>query len=262
MHILFIGYGKTSQRVAKKLFAEGHTITAVSVSKKNDAVASHLQQDVHHLNLSAIKPVDYVYIALSPKYTQDYQNIYLDSVHPILSALKQHPIKRLIILSSTRVYNGYVEQEITDNTVPLPNDEQGNVLYKMEQEYQKAYSKNCIIVRPTGIYGTSIARMQKMANATTHYTSEHWSNRIHIDDLSDFLAMLVTVKHVYNSYIVTDNKPYPLHEIIWWFQKKLNLPLLNYVPQQKTGKKIKASRMYKHFKLTHHDCFKVYDSFF
>ncbi|EOR10072.1 hypothetical protein F896_00192 [Acinetobacter genomosp. 15BJ] len=30
MHILFIGYGKTSQRVAKHLFEQGHHISTIS----------------------------------------------------------------------------------------------------------------------------------------------------------------------------------------------------------------------------------------
>ncbi len=34
MHILFIGYGKTSQRVAKQLFETGHQITTISRSEK------------------------------------------------------------------------------------------------------------------------------------------------------------------------------------------------------------------------------------
>ncbi len=36
MHILFIGYGKTSQRVAKQLFEKGHQITTISRSEKTD----------------------------------------------------------------------------------------------------------------------------------------------------------------------------------------------------------------------------------
>ena len=66
MHILFIGYGKTSQRVAKQLFEQGHQITTISQSPKTDVWAQHLIQDVHQLNLSQIPPVDAVYILLSP----------------------------------------------------------------------------------------------------------------------------------------------------------------------------------------------------
>ena len=62
MHILFIGYGKTSQRVAKQLFQQGHQITTISRSPKSDDWAKHLTQDIHQLDLSQVAPIDAVYI--------------------------------------------------------------------------------------------------------------------------------------------------------------------------------------------------------
>lgn len=50
MHILFIGYGKTSQRVAKQLFQQDHQITTVSRSAKDDDFAQHLIQDIQQLD--------------------------------------------------------------------------------------------------------------------------------------------------------------------------------------------------------------------
>ena len=62
MHILFIGYGKTSQRVAKQLFQQGHQITTISRSPKSDDWAEHLIQDIHQLDLSQVAPIDAVYV--------------------------------------------------------------------------------------------------------------------------------------------------------------------------------------------------------
>ena len=42
MHILFIGYGKTSTRVAKQLFQQGHQITTISQSPKTDVYANRI----------------------------------------------------------------------------------------------------------------------------------------------------------------------------------------------------------------------------
>jgi hypothetical protein len=67
MHIVFIGYGKTSQRVAKQLFAQGHQISTISRSPKTDPFAQHYVQDVHHLDLSTFAPIDWVYVLLSPE---------------------------------------------------------------------------------------------------------------------------------------------------------------------------------------------------
>lgn len=249
MHILFIGYGKTSQRVAKQLFQHDHQITTVSRSAKEDDFAEHLIQDIHQLDLSQIQPVDAVYVLLAPSRNttlssiEAYQQTYVDSILPIVHALKIHPVKRIIVVSSTRVYGENKGEVINDNSPILPNDEQGHLLLKMEQLWQVAYPEQCVIVRPAGIYGTSTARMVKLAETTKTYPNIHWSNRIHIDDLANFLVFLLHVEHPEKSYICTNNHPQPLHEMILKIQRELGLPELVLESERETGKRIFAGRL-------------------
>ena len=112
----------------------------------------------------------------------------------------------------------------------------------MEALWQQAYPNECVIVRPTGIYGTSSARMVKLAETTKTYPNIHWSNRIHIDDLANFLAHLLHVEHLEKSYICTNNMPQPLHEKILKIQRELGLPELALESERETGKKIFAER--------------------
>src|SRR5699024_9256833 len=140
-----------------------------------------------------------------------------------------------------------------------PIDEQGRLLRQMERLYQQAFPKQSIIIRPTGIYGTSVTRMIKLAEITKSYPQIHYSNRIHIDDLARFLAQLIHVEHPENSYIVSNNQPIPLHETIQWFQRQLNLPELVLDSEALSGKRIYATRMEKTgFELEHEDCFGDY----
>ena len=249
MHILFIGYGKTSQRVAKQLFQQDHQITTVSRSLKDDVFAEHLQQDIHQLDLSKIEPVDMAYVLLAPSRSselssaENYQKTYVDSVQPIVRALKAYPVQRIIVVSSTRVYGEDQGQIINDDSPIIPKDEQGHLLLKMEQLWQQAYPEQVIIVRPTGIYGTSNARMYKLAETTKSYPNIHWSNRIHIDDLARFLAHLIHVEHPEKSYVCTNNQPEPLHERILNIQKELGLPELVLESEVETGKRIFSERM-------------------
>ena len=249
MHILFIGYGKTSQRVAKTLFQQQHQITTISQTPKTDDFAMHLIQEVHQLDLSHIAPVDIVYVLLAPKYdtTQNsieaYRHTYVESVTPIVQALKDHPVQRVIMVSSTRVYGENNGERIDDNTVPVPCDEQGGLLLKMEQRWQQAYPEKCIVVRPTGIYDGLSPRMIKLAETTKTFPNIHWSNRIHINDLAAFVAHLLHVKHPEKTYICSDNKPTPLHERILNIQRELGLPELVLESDKETGKKIFAERM-------------------
>ena len=261
MHILFIGYGKTSWRVAKQLFEQGHQITTISQSAKMDEYATHLIQDVHQLNLAHIPPIDWVYVLLSPNEStpEAYQRVYVDSVQPISKALKQHPVQKVVVVSSTRVYGENHGERIDDEAEMKPNDEQGRLLLKMEQLWQQAYPSASIIIRPTGIYGTSVARMLKLAEKTKTYPNLHWSNRIHIDDLANFLAHLLHVEHAEKSYIVSNNQPSLLHETIQWFQRHLHLPELVLQSDGCSGKRIYATRMAEMgFQLQHKDCFEDY----
>lgn len=261
MHILFIGYGKTSERVAKQLFEQGHQISTISQSPKTDSFATHLIQDVHTLDLSAVAPIDWVYVLLSPKQSgvEAYQHIYLDSVQPIVTALKFHPVKRMVVVSSTRVYGQNAGESVDDETEIYPNDVQGEILHQMEQVYLAAYPEQCTIIRPSGIYGASVARMQKMAASMTSYPNLHWSNRIHIEDLSRFLAQMIHVEHPDSSYILTNNQPRLLHEVLQWFQQQMGVPILKVESDRVTGKKLYATRIEKMgFELQYPDCFQDY----
>ncbi|MDM1754800.1 NAD(P)H-binding protein [Acinetobacter towneri] len=251
MHILFIGYGKTSQRVAKQLFTLGHQITTISRSPKTDHDMTHLLQDIQQLDLSQIQPVDAVYVLLAPSRNtalssiETYQQTYVNSVPSIVAALKDHPVKRIIVVSSTRVYGEKAGERIDDETVPKPKDVQGQLLLQMEHLWQQAYPEQCVIVRPSGIYGASVARMLKLAESTISYPNIHWSNRIHIDDLASFLAYLLHVEHPEPVYICSNNQAQPLHEMILKIQREFNLPELVLESMRETGKRIFATRMEK-----------------
>lgn len=253
MHVLFMGYGQTSQRVAETLFQQQHQITTISRSTKRADGATHLIQDVHQPDLSQLAPIDVVYVLLAPKRSvadpidpvELYRQTYVDSVEPMVQALKKHPVKRVIVVSSTRVYGQDKGEIVNDDTPAVPHDEQGQLLLEMERRWQQAYPAECIIVRPTGIYTGSSMRMHKLAESTRTYPNIHWSNRIHIDDLAHFLAHLIHVEHPEKSYICTNNQPEPLHEKILKIQCELGLPELVLESEKETGKRIFAERMLK-----------------
>ena len=163
------------------------------------------------------------------------------------------------MVSSTRVYGESAGERVDDDTSPQPSDAQGQVLLNMETLWQQAYPSECVIVRPTGIYGTSVARMIKLAETTKAYPKLHWSNRIHVEDLAAFLAQLLHVEHTEKSYICSNSQPLPLHEIIQWFQQQLGLPALVLESDVPSGKQIYASRMQQmNFELQHSHCFDDY----
>lgn len=263
MHILFVGYGKTAQRLSKLLAAHGHHLSTISRHPKSDGLATHHVQDIHALDLSAMAPIDWVYVMLSPheRSLEGYRHTYLDSIAPICRALVGHPVQRVIVLSSTRVYGAVAGQIIDDDSLPAPEDMQGEILLQMEQAWQQAYPQQLVIVRPTGIYGVSLQRLIKMAHNTTHMQGIQYSNRIHVNDLAAFLAHLATVPQPQKSYIATDNIPRPMHEILLWLQQQLHFSPLHWQDGAVTGKKVYAPRMLASgFGLAHPICFNAYQA--
>lgn len=261
MHILFIGYGQTSQRVARRLSQTQHHISTISQTAKIDCYATHLTQDVQQLDLSNLAPIDWVYVLLSPRDTgiDAYRRTYLDSVAAIVLALKSHPVQGIVVLSSTRVYAQSQGQWISDHTPVNATDPRGQILLEMEQAYRRAFAKKCIIVRPSGIYGHSLTRLVKLAHEQQSYANIHWSNRIHIDDLAAFLAYLLELKNPKASYICSDGIPVAWHEIIRWLQQRLDLQPLVLSSDLHTGKKIDPQHMLASgFQLQHQDCFAEY----
>ncbi|AOA57246.1 NAD-dependent epimerase/dehydratase family protein [Acinetobacter larvae] len=261
MHILLLGYGQTAQRLAQTLSQSDHQITTISRSAKDTAFSNHLIQDVAHLDLSQLAAIDQVYVLLAPaqRSVADYRKTYLDSVAPICRALASHPVQRIVVVSSTRVYGEHQGEQIDDSTPASTTDPYGQILLDMEHAWRQAYPTQCVILRPSGIYGRSVQRLTELALKTTQYRALHWSNRIHIDDLAAFLAHLLHVEQPSAYYLVSDSRPIAMHEILTWFRTQLGLPPFSYAPELTSGKRIFAQRMLDHgFCLQHPDCFQVY----
>ena len=70
---------------------------------------------------------------------------------------------------------------------------------------------------------------------------------------------MIHVEHPESSYIVSNNQPQLLHEVLQWFQQQMGLPVLKLESEQVTGKKLYATRMQKTgFELKRTDCFEDY----
>lgn len=70
---------------------------------------------------------------------------------------------------------------------------------------------------------------------------------------------MIHVEHPDSSYILTNNQPQLLHEVLQWFQQQMGVPILKVESDRVTGKKLYATRMEKiGFELEHQDCFQDY----
>ena len=73
------------------------------------------------------------------------------------------------------------------------------------------------------------------------------------------MALLASLANPMDSYIVSNNQPVPMHEILLWLQQQLHLPPLTLASTQLTGKQIYATRMCATgFEYEHVICFNDY----
>jgi hypothetical protein len=78
--------------------------------------------------------------------------------------------------------------------------------------------------------------------------NDRWTNRIHRDDAARFIVFLcnkvLTSEHLDECYIVTDNLPVLLYEVLIWLAKKLNKTVATAgVSKTVEGKRLSNRRM-------------------
>ena len=244
MNVLILGYGKTGQPLAQQLKQQGHTVTTISRSEKDHVEGiSHNQQDIRHLQLAQDQAFDWVYVILTPNQrgVEFYQQAFIDTISPIYQALKQHPIQKIVFVSSTHVYGEHQGEIIDDDTKPYTQNPIGQCLIAAEQLYSAYWQDKLIIVRPSGLYQADSQYMVKQALAATEVSVQHWTNRIHREDLVGFLAYLIDINQPKSHYVLSDEQPEVQYQLWNSIREAKNLPSLN-IPENlvQTGKRINA----------------------
>lgn len=246
MNILILGYGQTGHALADQLQQQGHHVLAVSRTAQKETRIDHLAQDIKNLHLDSDVKFDWVYVILAPKKRslEAYQSSFVDTAKPVWQALQDHPIQKIVFISSTRVYGQDGGQIIDDTTLPHTTDPFGQCLIAAEQLWSAYWQEKLIIVRPSGLYQANSQHMVKQALAATHITAQHWTNRIYREDLVGFLSYLLTVNVPQSQYLLSDQHPELQYELWNSIRKAHGLPILEVdknLPQ--TGKRITANHL-------------------
>lgn len=240
MHILLVGMGDTSRRIVPLLHAKGHHVSGMRRQPRGDEGCMMLAQDIHQPDLSALAPIDWVYVILSPDQmdADSYQRTYVDSVAPLTQALRGHPVQRIVFVSSTSVYGQNAGEWIDEHSPTQPQRFNGQLLLQAEHAWQQAWPDRVTVVRPSGIYSPERLRLYRLLEQGKPIATQAWTNRIHIDDLSGFLAYLPDQPTMESMYLATDDTPVPLDVILTTLaeQQGLAKPVLQSAPV--SGKRI------------------------
>ena len=232
--LLIVGYGDLGSRVAELAIRQGMDVIGLCRSTRPASanlrlISCDVTQPSTLAPLAQASPDFLIYcVAADAQTDASYQAQYVDGLKNVLQSLKGAPLKHVFFVSSTRVY-GQANDSLLDEDAPaVPADFGGERLLQAEQA-ALAHGTPATVLRLSGIYGPGRFRMLKLAQQPFEsWPQNSWTNRIYIDDAAGFIAHLINIRlnglALHPCYIVTDSTPAPMHEVLNWLAKKMDLP--------------------------------------
>ena len=172
-----------------------------------------------------------------------YQAQYVNGLAHVLATQQQNTaLRHVFFVSSTRVYGQDAGEYLDDSSALSPMDFGGQRLLEAEQLLTNLACPTTAL-RLSGIYGPGRLRMINLAKSQAWPATNSWSNRIHRDDAAAFIVFLMEQvlagKAIQTSYIVTDDAPASLHEVLAWLAGQMQIGIPANAQQEATkGKRL------------------------
>ncbi len=150
-----------------------------------------------------------------------------DWVEPFLSRCPR--LQQVIYLSSTSVYGDAAGQWVDEHWHCQPTSIRGQQRLLAEQAWHdacEAHGLRCAIFRLAGIYGPQRnihAKLKAGGYRAVRWQPEHYSNRIHVDDIVQALCAAIS-KGASGIYNISDDLPLPHADYVTQLAKHLNAP--------------------------------------
>ena len=215
MTIFIFGFGQVSKELAKKLSNDKKiNFKIVSRNTQNFLDYEFLKIDFfkNKLNLS-----DSILISTVPPNEKD-EDFILKNI-PV-SNLKS--FSRIIYISSTSVYQS---GDVDELTIPKPTTKLGIRRLSIEKQWQKINNKT-VIIRSGGIYTNSSNILTRFLKGDHKiiFKKNHFTNRIHIQDLIGIILKIIKTKNVDGIINATDGFFIDTYELLNKLSKEFSLP--------------------------------------
>jgi nucleoside-diphosphate-sugar epimerase len=219
-----VGCGYVGTRLARRLLATGHQVTA---TRRSQEACVSLESQVPGLRarpclLSAANlalPSEGVLVLSAPP----------DASAPAPeSALagRLSPRVRLLYLSTTGVYAPGHGRPVSDDFPLAPGSERSQRRLSVETALQVVHS-NVLSLRIPGIYGPGRGVHQRLQASSYRIIGKSPSviSRIHVDDLIDAILLLGRLEEPqHRSFVIGDEHPCSAHEHAMGVAARLTLP--------------------------------------
>lgn len=234
--ILIIGFGAVGYELAIKLTHDGHEVIGLKRTPPEDkfpdigciradiAVAA----DVDKLNTD----FDFIYFIVSAdkRDADSYVRVYEKGLTLLFDHFRQAKSQaRWIFVSSTSVYGQTQGEWVDEDSETLPKTTTARLLVQAEQAVKAMNSAN-IIVRFSGIYGPGRNYLLRQAKLrpVLQKAPPSYTNRVHQQDCVGVLAFLLqqslTGVRLDSCYLVSDDQPAPVWDVMNWLAVQLNCP--------------------------------------
>ena len=215
MEIFICGFGQVSKELAKKL-SNQKKINFKIVSRNTE---NYLDYDFLKIDFFKNKFdfSDSILISTVPPNEKDEDYILKNIPESNLKSFS-----RIIYISSTSVYQGGVVDELTK---PKPLTKLGIRRLSIEKRWQKLNTRT-IIIRPGGIYSNSSNILTKFLKGDHKiiFKKNHFTNRIHIEDLIGIIFKIIKNKNFDGIINATDSFFIDNFDLIDKLSKKFSLP--------------------------------------
>jgi nucleoside-diphosphate-sugar epimerase len=250
--LLIIGCGKLGIKIGSDLRKQFDVIGI-----KRNAISKFHDFEIIFLNI--FDPAfDEILIKINPEYViysiaaddqsySSYQKAYFEGLKISIKSIKENcpKFKHLFFISSTRVYGQNNHNIMTERTPPEPNDFGGEALYEGELSILES-DISASILRLSGIYGEQRTRLIEMAQNHSSWPKENrWTNRIFDKDAVNFITFLLNQLQkniaIEPLYLVTDNSPALLYDVLNHIRGLIGLKVIHFEPNDLyDGKQLKS----------------------
>ena len=149
--------------------------------------------------------------------------------------------RRIVYISSTGVY-GNKSGRIDDGTAPDVSDEKSRPRVEAESIWREY---GAIVLRSPGIYGAHNGMHKRLAEGTYKMPANgsNLISRIHIDDLASIILQVSDAFEMSDTtYVVGDEQPCPIGEVVTWLCAEMNLPMPESVPLSEVNLSLRGNR--------------------
>ena len=230
MKVLIVGCGYVGTALGVELSRKNCQVWGVRRSPVLPAQIQLISKDLLELAPADLPNVDVLIYMPSPdiRDEKNYESVYLDGIGHLLRLYERHPypLKKIIYISSTTVYEQQDGQWVDESTPCEPTKALNQILLAGESVVRQS-EVDFTIIRFSGIYGPNrhpILDMLYRGDARVSLDSRY-SNRIYLTDCVRVIEHVLHLRYNEQLYLATDNEPTPINMILSWLSTKTGQPL-------------------------------------